>query len=196
MSVCNQSLTNIVAKISSTDMPFINTLGLNWVVLSLCMFYLSFHLYLYALLYPLWVYCNNGLRLCVYYHPSGNSYRSLTQTKVLFIKVAEKLTLARLDIFSRQQTQQMFLTSSPASALSDDIGNRGTFHKANDCLLLLAATVSPVNARLLTGSARGNNRACGARSIITQRYVTSVAIHVAHLFHAHSTGIWRIWFAL
>ena len=39
---------------------------------------------------------------------------------------------------------QMFLTSSPASALSDNVGNRGTFHKTNDCLLFgsLVSTVS------------------------------------------------------
>ena len=38
----------------------------------------------------------------------------------------------------------MFLTSSPASMLSDDIGNRGPFHKTNDYLLIgsLASTVS------------------------------------------------------
>ena len=45
------------------------------------------------------------------------------------------LTLARLDIFRQQKTQQMFLTNSSASVLSDDIGNRGTFHKTHNCLL-------------------------------------------------------------
>ena len=77
--------------------------------------------------------------MCVYYQPSGNSFHSLTQTEVIhqdfldfnsricFVQEIWRylLILARLDIFRRQKTQQMLLTSSPASTLSDDIGNRG-----------------------------------------------------------------------
>ena len=58
----------------------------------------------------------------------------------------------------------MFLTSLPASALNDDIGNRGIFHTRNDCHLFgsLAFAVSAVNAIVLTGSAH-HNRTRGAR---------------------------------
>ena len=45
----------------------------------------------------------------------------------------------------------MFLTSSPASTLSDDIGNRSPFHKTNDYLLFgsLASTVSDLQLVLV-----------------------------------------------
>ena len=67
-------------------------------------------------------------------------------------------------IFRRQKTQKMFLTKSPASALSNAIGNRGTFHKTNDYLLFgsLASMVSVVDARALTGSSCHNNHAHAA----------------------------------
>ena len=60
----------------------------------------------------------------------------------------------------------MFLTDSPASALSDNIRNRGTFHKTNNCLISgsLASTVSVVNARALTG------RVCISLSHMAQWY--------------------------
>ena len=94
------------------------------------------------------------------------------------------LTLARLDIFCRQKTQQMFLTSSPASVLNDDIKNRGTFHKTNNYLLFgsFAFAVSAVNACVFAGSAC-DNCACGARSIIAQWCVAAVTIHICTTMH-------------
>ena len=85
----------------------------------------------------------------------------------------------------------MFLTSSPASALSDDIGNSGTFHKTNDCLLF-GSLASAVNARALTGSAHDNNRACGARSIIAQWCVTAVTILVLQCIFVSCSQHWHM----
>ena len=80
----------------------------------------------------------------------------------------------------------MFLTRLPASALSDDISNRGTFHKTNDCLLfgslasMISSSSSAVNARVLTESAHDNYRALGARSIIAQWCVTVCCSDYTH----------------
>ena len=62
------------------------------------------------------------------------------------------LTLARLDIFRRKKTQQMFLTSSPASALSYDMGNRAHFTKQTTVFslaLCLLRTLWLMHMRLL-----------------------------------------------
>ena len=57
----------------------------------------------------------------------------------------------------------MFLTSSPVSLLSDDIGKTGSVsQKKKKTVFSLAA----VNACALTGCAHDNNPACGAHSII------------------------------
>ena len=102
--------------------------------------------------------------------------------------------MARHDISHRQKTQQMFLTSSPASALSDDIRNRGTFHKTNDYLLFgsLASMVSAVNALVLTGSARDNNRIGGARLIIAQWCVIAVTTHVLQCIFVSCSQHWHM----
>ena len=80
------------------------------------------------------------------------------------------LIQARLDIFRWQKTQQMFLTSLPASALSDDIGKgkREEFHKKMTVFSLALWLYSPwstVNTCALTGCARDNNPAGGTCSI-------------------------------
>ena len=81
----------------------------------------------------------------------------------------------------------MFLTRSPVCALSDDIGNRDTFHETNDCLLFgsLASTVSVVNACALTGSACDNNRTRHPLNNCTMvcNLTTSVTIHVLYTMH-------------
>ena len=56
-----------------------------------------------------------------------------------FVKKVLFITLARLCIFRRQKTQQMFLTGLSAGALSDEIGKMGRIHKTT--VFSLAFTV-------------------------------------------------------
>ena len=140
--------------------------------------------------------CTTGLwyLVCVCISVTRNSFRSLIQTRAyckviyhiffdfnsrILLKwfcsrdMAFLLTLARLDIFQWQNTQQMFLTSSPASVLSDDIRKMGSVSQKKKKKKTLSSlwlfsiyTVSVVNARALIGCARDNHRPWHAHSII------------------------------
>ena len=60
----------------------------------------------------------------------------------------------------------MFLTSSPTSALSDDIGKTGSVSQKTSVFSLALWLWPAVNSRALTGCARDNNPVRGTLSII------------------------------
>ena len=108
------------------------------------------------------------------------------------------LTLARLDIFRRQKTQQMFLTSLPASTLSDDIGNRAHFTKQTTVFSLTLWLLRS----LICGWCTCAYLECKWQPSRVQRplnnctKVCNCSVIHAYLFHAYNSGIWRRGFAL
>ena len=119
------------------------------------------------------VYVCVGLSVC--YHPRGNSFRLLQFCLKVSFKRYSVICLPWLGLtFSvkRRHSKIMFLTNSPASALSNDIGKTGSISQKNpncllfDSLALQSLAWAAVNVRVLTGCAHDNNPPCGANSII------------------------------